>query len=57
MQDAEDEPEGSLHEVNDRRRIPIATQQITYFYTPPEKLTGDNVCRLSSLTPKIILNL
>ena len=34
MQGAEDEPEGSLHEVNDRRRIPIATQQITYFYTP-----------------------
>ena len=38
MQGAEDEPEGNLLIVNDRRRIPIATQQITYFYTPPLSL-------------------
>ena len=34
MQGAEDEPEGSLHEVNDQGRIPKATPQITYFHLP-----------------------
>ena len=34
MQGAEAKVEGSLHEVNDRNRMPKATPQITYFLFP-----------------------
>ena len=34
MQGAEAKVEGSLHEVNDRNRMPKATLQIAYFHAP-----------------------
>ena len=34
MQGAEAKSEGSLHEVNDQGRMPIATPQIAYFHLP-----------------------
>ena len=34
MQGAEAKVEGSLHEVNDQNRMPIATPQIAYFHAP-----------------------
>ena len=34
MQGAEAKVEGSLHEVNDQNRMPIATPQIAYLHAP-----------------------
>ena len=43
MQGAEDEPDGSLHEVNDQGRIPKATQQIAYFHAPDHEYLSFNL--------------